>query len=269
MEVSIYMCLCACTCVFMQRIFTCKRRLKCSCVFWSFPMNTTSWTVCVDGVCVCKSFRRLVPFNTVYSVSRLCSSSCSASLKCVMVSEHFSSLSHGCERSIMSEDQWLDLERPRRVGSTPWRGPELVSWVTIWFSATRGWVFWRLFSRWPGLRRCWRSCRWWARRCRPGSTGLHCRRSGACASSARTPPRSPPDTCGWPSARRSRRCETTGRGRAVTETEGFILHLLYVLGMKRLLLFYTTRQLNAFTCCLWSSETKCSKTLSDKSKNIT
>lgn len=33
-------------------------------------MNTSSRTVlCVDGVCVCKRFRRRVPCNTVYSVS--------------------------------------------------------------------------------------------------------------------------------------------------------------------------------------------------------
>lgn len=222
MEVSIYMCLCRCKCVFMKGIFTCKRRLKCSSVFWSFPMNTTSRTLRVNGVFVCKSFRGLVLFNTVYSVSRLCSSSCSWQ-SVWSVSWYRSGSVHwvpAVKDPSRNEDQWLDSERPQGGFDSSVRSKVGRSPVMIWFQQFAV-SFWCLFSRWLGLRRCWRSCPWWVRRCPPGSRGLHCRRSGVCGSSARTPPRSPPGTCGWPSARRSRRCETTGRGRAVTETDVF------------------------------------------------
>lgn len=138
-------------------------------------------------------------------------------------------LSHGCVHH-----EWRSVIRLGKTSRWVWVlqwGPKLGSRDLV--SATRG-EFLCLFSRWLGLHPCWRSCRWWVRRCRPGSRGLRCRRSGVCGSSAHTPPRLPPGTCDWPSARHSRHCEMTGRGRAVTETEVFIPNLLYILWMKHL-----------------------------------
>lgn len=140
----------------------------------------------------------------------------------------------------MSGGQWLDLGKTRVAFESLARSKGGKSCHDV-VLATHGEFLW-MFSRWLGLRPCWRSCRWWVRRCQPGSRGLRCRRSALCGSSARTPPRWPPDTCDWLSARRSRHCAMTGRGRATTEREVLIPYVLYILWMTHLLLFNPTRQ---------------------------
>lgn len=220
----------------------------------AFPWTPQAACVCVcvsmESVCA-KVFKRLVPSNTVYSVSSLCSSSCSwqsgwsVSWYRSRVESRLRKI-HGEWRSVI------------RLGKT---SGSVQSRVAIWFQQLVG-EFLCSFSRWLGLRRCWRSCRWWVRRCRPGSRGPRCRRSGACGSSARTPPRLPPGTCGWPSARRSRRCETTGTGRAVAETQGFIFHLLRSVDCERNT-FLPNYTVNCVQPQKWK---RCGKTLSAESK---
>lgn len=108
MEVSIYTCLCMCECkVCLWRVYLHVKGHWSACVCSEvFLWTRQSRTVCVDGVCVCKSVKRLVPFNTVHSVS-------------VVVAVHDSlvwsvslcrpgRVAH-CERSITTEDQWLDF----------------------------------------------------------------------------------------------------------------------------------------------------------------